>query len=106
MPSQPLVTSILLLPLCSVGYLAKLWIFIIELKHFFCLMYSLPGIATSCGGRCMVSFEAFKLRISSSFGEQEVQYLANLYKMVYIAFINLVVVAFDVPMHQDIAITE
>jgi len=54
----------------------------------------------------MVSFEAFKLRISSSFGEQEVQYLANLYKMVYIAFINLVVVAFDVPMHQDIAITE
>jgi len=44
LPSQPLVA--ILLPLCSVGYVAKLWISIVELKQFLC---SLPGI-TSCGG--------------------------------------------------------
>jgi len=36
MPSQPMATSIVLLPLRSVGYLAKLRIFIVELKQFHC----------------------------------------------------------------------
>jgi len=51
MPSQPLVTSTVLLPLRPFGYLAKFWIFIVELKQFLHSMYSLPGsIVTSYGG--------------------------------------------------------
>jgi len=47
---QPLVTSIVLLPLHLVGHLSKLWIFIVEPKQFLCSMYSLSGIEISYGG--------------------------------------------------------
>jgi len=50
-PSQPMVTSIVLLPFCSVGYLEKLWYLLLSyIKQFLCSMHLLPGIVTSCGG--------------------------------------------------------
>ena len=51
----------------------------------------------------MVSFEAFEKLVARHFGQQEgLSRFINVYKPVYIAFINLAV-AFDVPTHQDIS---
>jgi len=43
MPSQPLVASIVLLPLHPVGYSAKLWIFMVGLKQL-CGIASYGGV--------------------------------------------------------------